>query len=105
MSELWVGVDAGKRAHHCGAIDAAGAVVLSKRIDNDESALLDLISAVLVRADGDAVVWGTDLNTGGPALLLALLGGVFTMTGPRPRCGSVCPRRCLEQQACPPAAA
>ncbi|OWY78964.1 transposase [Rhodococcus sp. BUPNP1] len=62
-SELSVGVDAGKRAHHCVAIAAAGAVVLSKRIDNDESALLDLIGAVLVAADGDAVVWATDLDT------------------------------------------
>ncbi|ELB93573.1 transposase [Rhodococcus wratislaviensis IFP 2016] len=73
MSELWVGVDAGKRAHHCVAIDAAGAVVLSKRVDNDESALLDLIAAVLTMADGDPVVWATDLNTGGPALLIAVL--------------------------------
>ncbi len=48
-------------------------MVLSKRVDNDESALLDLIAAVLVAADGDAVVWATDLNTGGPAPLLALL--------------------------------
>ncbi|MCK8674693.1 IS110 family transposase [Rhodococcus sp. NPDC003382] len=73
VSELWVGIDAGKRAHHCVAIDAAGSVVLSKRIVNDESALLDLIAAVLATANGDPVVWATDLNTGGPALLLALL--------------------------------
>ncbi len=73
VSELWAGIDAGKRAHHCVVLDSAGAVVFSKRVDNDESALLDLIAAVLAMADGDPVVWATDLNTGGPALLIALL--------------------------------
>ena len=40
---LWAGVDAGKAAHHCVAINADGHRVLSKRVINDESALLDLI--------------------------------------------------------------
>ena len=47
-------------------IDRAGTVLLSHRVDNDETALLDL-------ADGDTVCWATDLNDGGAALLIALV--------------------------------
>jgi hypothetical protein len=36
-------------------------------------ALLELIASVLKLADGDEVIWATDLNHGGPALLIALL--------------------------------
>ncbi|WP_425394514.1 IS110 family transposase [Aldersonia kunmingensis] len=41
MSGLWAGIDAGKRAHHCVVLNAAGTAVFSQRSDNDESALLD----------------------------------------------------------------
>jgi transposase len=37
------------------------------------TALLDLIASVLKLGDGDEVVWATDLNYGGPALLIAIL--------------------------------
>lgn len=73
MAAVWAGVDSGKRAHHCVVIDAAGRVLLSRRVVNDESALLELIAAVLALAVGDQVVWATDLNAGGAALLIALL--------------------------------
>ncbi len=39
----------------------------------DEPALLELIATVLKLVDGDEVVWATDLNHGGPALLIAIL--------------------------------
>jgi transposase len=48
-------------------------VLLSRRVVNDESALLELIAVVLTLADGDRAVWATDLNAGGAALLIALL--------------------------------
>jgi transposase len=73
MTTVWAGIDAGKRAHHCVVIDQAGTVLLSHRVDNDETALLELIAGVLDLADGDTVCWATDLNAGGAALLIALL--------------------------------
>jgi transposase len=73
MTAVWAGIDSGKRAHHCVVIDATGRVLLSRRVVNDESALLELIAAVLAVAGGDPAVWATDLNAGGAALLIALL--------------------------------
>ena len=73
MTAVWAGIDSGKRAHHCAVIDAAGRMVLSRRVANDESALLELITSVLALAGGDQVVWATDLNAGGAALVIALL--------------------------------
>lgn len=59
-----------QRTHHCVVI---GACVPSQRGANDEADLLVLIAAVLDVADGAEVVWATDLNAGGAALLIALL--------------------------------
>ena len=73
MPTLWAGVDAGKRTHHCVVIDAAGRVVLSRKVSNDESALLDLIAAVIDLGSDDPICWATDLVDGGAALLIALL--------------------------------
>jgi hypothetical protein len=70
---LWAGIDAGKAAHHCVAINADGQRLLSRRVVNDEDALLDLIRAVKALADGGAVRWAIDLNSGGAALLITLL--------------------------------
>ena len=73
MTAIWAGIDSGKRAHHCVVIDSAGRLLLSRRVVNDESALVELIAAVLALAGGDPAVWATDLNAGGAALLIALL--------------------------------
>jgi transposase len=70
---LWAGIDAGKAHHHCVVIDADGTRLLSQRVPNDETALLELIAVILKLADGGEVTWATDLNHGGPALLIALL--------------------------------
>jgi transposase len=75
MPALWAGIDSGKRAHHCVVMDQSGTVLLSKRVENDETALLGLLATVLDLADGGEVVWATDLNSGGAALLIALLAG------------------------------
>jgi transposase len=75
LVHLWAGIDAGKAHHHCVVIDADGNRLLSQRVPNDEPALLQLLAGVLELADGDEVVWATDLNHGGPALLIALLVG------------------------------
>ena len=73
MTKLWAGIDAGKAHHHCVVIDADGNRLLSQKIPNDEPALLELIATVQKLADGDEVIWATDLNHGGPALLIAVL--------------------------------
>lgn len=73
MPAFWVGIDSGKSAHHCVVIDQTGAVLLSKRVENDENALLELIATVTEISDGHEVCWATDLNAGGAALLIELL--------------------------------
>lgn len=73
MAQLWAGIDAGKAHHHCVVIDADGNRLLSQKIPNDEPALLELIANVLKLGDGEEVIWATDLNHGGPALLIAIL--------------------------------
>jgi hypothetical protein len=73
LAKVWAGIDAGKAHHHCVVIDADENRLLSQKISNDEPAQLELIAAVLKLGDGDEVVWATDLNHGGPALLMALL--------------------------------
>jgi transposase len=70
---VWAGVDAGKADHYCMAIDGDGQQLLSRRVANDEAALLELISAVMTLADGGEVTWAIDLNAGGAALLITLL--------------------------------
>ncbi|KQN95408.1 IS110 family transposase [Arthrobacter sp. Leaf69] len=73
MPAFWVGIDSGKRAHHCVVIDQTGTVLLSKRVENDEIVLLDLIATIAEIAAGGEVCWATDLNAGGAALLIELL--------------------------------
>ena len=70
---LWAGIDAGKAVHHCVAINADGQRVLSRRVVNDEAALIDLIRADKELAGGGSVRWAIDLNSGGAALLITLL--------------------------------
>jgi transposase len=73
MPTIWAGIDAGKRTHHCVVLDQHGSVLLSTRVDNDETALLELIGTVVSVAAGGQVCWATDLNAGGAAMLIALL--------------------------------
>ena len=74
MPKLWAGIDAGKREHHCIVIDETGRKLLSERVENDESSLLGLIATVVDLGDGEPVTWATDLNAGGAAMLISLLG-------------------------------
>ncbi|MEV8061356.1 transposase, partial [Streptomyces antimycoticus] len=71
VPRIWAGVDIGKEHHHCVVIDADGRRLLSRRILNDETALLELLKDVL-DLDED-VLWAVDLNHGGAALLIGLL--------------------------------
>ncbi|MGW0425404.1 IS110 family transposase [Streptomyces sp. NPDC003015] len=71
MPEIWAGVDIGKEHHHCVVINADGERLLSRRVLNDETELLQLIGDVL-EISTDAL-WAVDLNHGGAALLIGLL--------------------------------
>lgn len=71
VERVWAGVDIGKGHHHVVVIDAEGARMLSRRVINDETVLLELIGQVTGMAD--EVRWAVDVSTGGAALLLALL--------------------------------
>ncbi|MEU0414513.1 IS110 family transposase [Streptomyces griseorubiginosus] len=73
VPEIWAGVDIGKEHHHCVVIDAQGERLLSRRVLNDESALLELIGDVL--AISEDALWAVDINHGGAALLIGLLLG------------------------------
>lgn len=73
MPTMWAGIDSGKRAHHCVVINPSGVVLFSRRFNNDETELLELIATVVDLGDGDEVCWATDLNAGGAALLITLL--------------------------------
>ncbi|WUG30195.1 IS110 family transposase [Streptomyces sp. NBC_00459] len=71
VPEIWAGVDIGKEHHHCVVINTDGERLLSRRVLNDESELLQLIGDVL--AISTDVLWAVDLNHGGAALLIGLL--------------------------------
>ncbi|MFJ1454746.1 IS110 family transposase [Nocardia sp. N2S4-5] len=71
--QLWVGIDAGKTAHHCVVIDTDGTRRFSRRVGNDETELTGLIDQVTTLADGADPTWAIDLNHGGAALLITLL--------------------------------
>lgn len=70
---VWAGVDAGKADHYCVVIDSEGQRLLSRRVANDETALVELISTVQALADDGDITWAIDLNAGGAALLITLL--------------------------------
>ncbi|MEW5654914.1 IS110 family transposase [Streptomyces cinereoruber] len=71
MPEIWAGLDIGKKHHHAVVIDADGKRLLSRRVLNDETELLQLIADVL-EISGD-VLWAVDINTGIAALATGLL--------------------------------
>jgi transposase len=47
--------------------------LLSRKVANDEAALTELLTHVLAFAAGREVLWATDLNRGGAALLIGVL--------------------------------
>lgn len=68
---LWVGIDAGKGHHWAVAVDHEGHPVFSRKVANDESEILELLTAV--REAADEVTWAVDLTSAAAALLLAVL--------------------------------
>lgn len=62
----------GKRTNHCVVLNNDGSVLLSRPVDSDETALLELIDDLVGVAAGGEVCWAADLNAGGAAMLIAL---------------------------------
>ncbi|WP_290048182.1 IS110 family transposase [Nocardia nova] len=83
LERAWAGVDIGKQHHHAVVVNADGNRLLSRRVKNDEQALLELIGQVA--GLGNRVDWAVDIATGESALLLALLAAhdqtVFYISG------------------------
>jgi len=71
QARAWAGIDAGKGHHWAAVVDETGTTLWSKKIDNDESAILTALGEILDLADG--VHWAVDISGTSSALLLALL--------------------------------
>lgn len=71
MTRVWAGVDIGREHHHVAVVNGDGERVLSRRVANDETALLETVGDVLGRVD--AVTWAIDLHSSESVLLLTLL--------------------------------
>lgn len=70
-TRVWVGIDAGKAHHWAVVVDDTGATVWSRKIVNDESAILAALGEIIGLAD--EVSWAVDISGTASALLLALL--------------------------------
>ncbi len=68
---LWAGVDVGKEQHWVCVVDGSGAVVLSRKLSNDEDPIRALVAEIDALAD--QVCWTVDLSTVYAALLLTVL--------------------------------
>ena len=71
MDRAWVGIDAGKEMHWAHVLDASGTELLSRKVENDEAKLSELIDEAFSFAE--ELVWAIDQPGGPAALLLALL--------------------------------
>jgi transposase len=71
VQRVWVGVDVGKAHHWAVAVDHEGRRLLSRKVANDEEAILAMIAAVCELAG--EVRWAVDISSRLSALLLALL--------------------------------
>ncbi|WP_099270734.1 IS110 family transposase [Mycobacterium avium] len=70
-AQFWAGVDVGKEVHWVCVVDDTGAVVLSRKLDNDEQCIRALIGEI--DALGEQVSWTVDLTTVYATLLLTVL--------------------------------
>lgn len=68
---IWVGIDVGKAHHWAVAVDREGRRLMSRKVANDEDAVLELISGAS-ELTGE-VRWAVDISSRLSALLLALL--------------------------------
>lgn len=72
-TQVWAGVDVGKEHHWVCVVDGAGAVVLSRKLINDEQPIRELVTEI--DQLGSEVSWTVDLTTVYASLLLTVLAG------------------------------
>ncbi len=70
---MWVGVDVAKAGLHMCAMDAGGQVLWSRRVDNTEAAITQVIGEVTGPRRRRRVGWAVDMTSGATALLITLL--------------------------------
>ena len=73
MNKAWVGVDVGKEFHWAHVLDASGRQLLSRKVENDEADILELIDQAL-SSSAEKVVWAVDQPGASAALLLGCCG-------------------------------
>ncbi|GAA2144802.1 IS110 family RNA-guided transposase [Actinomadura napierensis] len=78
-TRVWVGIDAGKGHHWAVALDGEGGKLLSRKVFNDEAAILEMIAVVAELAD--EAVWAVDISGKAATLLLALLVALLVAHG------------------------
>jgi transposase len=71
LERVWVGIDVGKEFHWVHVLDASGRELLSRKLENDEAEISELIDKALSLAE--EVLWAVDQPGGSAVLLLALL--------------------------------
>jgi transposase len=71
LERAWIGIDAGKSAHHATAVNERGEVLWSQRVANDQVAIEELIGRGMRTAQ--RVTWAIDLAGSPAALVIALL--------------------------------
>lgn len=69
--KAWCGIGAGKGHHWAAVVDESGTTLWSKKIGNDETAILTALGEILDLAD--EVRWAVDISGTVSVLLLALL--------------------------------
>lgn len=69
--QLWAGVDVGKEYHWVVVVDDTGAMVLSRKLVNDEQSIRELVAEIDRLAE--QVFWTVDLTTVYAVLLLTVL--------------------------------
>jgi predicted RNase H-like nuclease len=62
MNKAWVGVEVGKEFHWAHVLDASGRQLLSRKVENDEADILELIDEALSSAE--KIVWAVDQPSG-----------------------------------------
>ena len=60
VERAWAGIDAGKGHHHVVVIDHEGTRLLSRRVANTETDLMELVDTV--QASTDDLTWAIDLR-------------------------------------------
>lgn len=70
-AQAWTGIDAGKGHHWATVVDDRGTTLWSKKIENDETAILTALGEILRLAE--EIHWAVDISGTSSALLLALL--------------------------------